>query len=142
MLIFIILLFLLVEPYIVVPQTSGVCFNTLYGEGTTLELFTDNSYNRSLLSNIEKCAVPRRDSNCNLIRSENNELFSIGIYYCLNAILEDELYILLDDEDNSRTKEVIAVMKDNIIAIAKKFYFSLSSEELSSEEGYISYSDE
>lgn len=142
MLIFIILLFLLVEPYIVVPQSSNICFNNPYNEGAIMQLFMDNSYKTVELSNVEECIIPKNNSPCQLVRTESNDLFSIDVYYCPNTVLEDELYFLLDDENNSRVARVIATIKDNTIGIAKEFYFYSSSLESSDEEDYSSYSDE
>lgn len=140
MLIFIILLFLLVEPYIVVPQSSNICFNNPYNEGAIMQLFMDNSYKTIILSNLEECIIPKNNSPCQLVRTESNDLFSIDVYYCPNTVLEDELYFLLDDENNNKVARVIATIKDNTIGIAKEFYSS--SVEFSSEEDYSSSSDE
>ena len=142
MLIFIILLFLLVEPYIVVPQVNNICFNNPYNEGTIMQLFMNNSYKTIMLSDLEECVTLKDNSRCQLVRTESNNLFSIDVYYCPNTVLEDELYLLLDDEDNSRVARVIATIKDNTIGIAKEFYFYSSSVESSSEEDYSSYSGE
>lgn len=140
MLIFIILLFLLVEPYIVVPQSSNICFNNPYNEGAIMQLFMDNSYKTVELSNVEECIIPKNNSPCKLVRTESNDLFSIEVYYCPNTVLEDELYLLLEDENNNKVARVIATIKDNTIGIAKEFYSS--SVEFSSEEDYSSSSDE
>ena len=137
MLIFIILLFLLVEPYIIVPQASNICFNNPYNEGTIMQLFMNNSYKTIMLSDLEECIIPKNNSPCQLVRTESNDLFSIDVYYCPNTVLEDELYFLLDDEDNSRVARVIATIKDDTIGIAREFYSS--SAESSSEEDYSSY---
>lgn len=142
MLIFIILLFLLVEPYIVVPQSNIICFNNPYNEGTVMQLFMNNSYKTIILSDLEECIIPKDNSPCQLVRTESNDLFSINVYYCPNTVLEDELYLLLDNEDNSRVTRVIATIKDDTIGIAKEFYFYSSSVESSSEEDYSSSSDE
>lgn len=138
MLIFIIFLFLLAEPYIIVPQISNICFNNPYNEGTIMQLFMNNSYKTIILSNLEECIIPK-NSPCQLVRTESNDFFSVNVYYCPNTVLEDELYLLLDDEDNSRVTKVIATIKDNTIGIAKEFYFYSSSVESSSEEDYSSY---
>ena len=137
MLIFIILLFLLVETYIVVPQSSNICFNNPYNEGTVMQLFMNNSYKTVELSNVKECITLKKDSPCQLVRTESNDLFSIDVYYCPNTVLEDELYFLLDDENNNKVARVIATIKDNTIGIAKEFYSS--SVESSSEEDYSSY---
>ena len=137
MLIFIIFLFLLAEPYIIVPQISNMCFNNPYNEGTIMQLFMNNSYKTVELSNVKECITLKKDSSCQFVRTESSDLFSIEVYYCPNTVLEDELYLLLDDEDNSRVTRVIATIKDNTIGIAKEFYSS--SVESSSEEDYSSY---
>ena len=139
MLIFIIFLFLLAEPYIIVPQISNICFNNPYNEGTVMQLFMNNSYKTIILSNLEECVTLKNNSPCQLVRTESNDLFSINVYHCSDTVLEDELYLLLDDEDNSRVTRVIATIKDNTIGIAKEFYFYSSSLESSSEEDYSSY---
>ena len=140
MLIFKILLFLLAEPYIIVPQTGNICFNNTFNEGTVMQLFTDNSYKTVELSNVKECITLKEDSSCQLVRSETDDLFSIEVYYCPNTVLEYELYLLLDNENNNRVARVIATIKDNTIGIAKEFYSS--SVESFSEEDYSSYSDE
>jgi len=90
------------------------------------------------LGNIAQCIYPGEETHCSLVKEERTQDYSVKVYNCFGLDLEEELSLLLDDTDNYQTKNIIAVVGNNTIGLARRYYSSSLEE---SEEDYT-FSDE
>jgi hypothetical protein len=133
------LLFLILfsTAYVIVPPfNQDICFYNTFREDVSFDLIYSNPLSMNKITSlgyIAQCISPNKESHCNLVKEERTQDYSVKVYNCFDLYLEQELAILLDDTDNYQTKNIIAVIDNDIIALARQYYLS-SSEELSSGE--------
>lgn len=128
--------------YIIVPPLNpDTCFYNTFCEDVNFYLIYSNPLSMNKITSlgyIAQCISPNKESHCNLVKEERTEDYSVTVYSCPDLNLEQELNLLLDDTDNYRTKNIIAVVGNNTIGLARRYYSSSLEE---SEEDYT-FSDE
>lgn len=129
--------------YVIVPPLrEDVCLYNTFDIDTTFDLIYSNPISINKITNlayIPECLpdIEVQESQCGIIREENSKDYSIAVYNCTGLNLEEQLSLLLDNPDNHRTGNIIAVLGDGLISLARQYFLSSDKMVIPSDEDYF-----